>query len=66
MRNFIVTTIRQCLNENDTNDGKFSKLVRDLMNSIERRYYVDLFISYNKFAHTIILSKIVVDKKKQK
>lgn len=60
---FIATTIREFINENNTNDEYFSKLVEDLMNDIERRYSVDLFIYYNKFAHTIILSKIVIDKK---
>ena len=54
---------REYLNENNTKDEQFSKLVEDLMNNIESRYSVDLFIYYNKFAHTIILSKIVVDKK---
>ena len=33
------------------------------MNNIESRYSVDLFIHYNKFTHTIILSKIIIDKK---
>ena len=55
--------LRKYLNENNTDDGQFSKLVGDLMNSIKRRYSVDLFIYYSKFQHTIILSKIVVDKK---
>lgn len=63
LRKFIATAIREYLNESNTNDEDFSKLVEDLMNDIERRYSVDLFIYYNKFAHTIILSKIVIDKK---
>ena len=63
LRKFITTTIIEFLNESNANDEYFSKLVEDLMNDIERRYSVDLFIYYNKFAHTIILSKIVIDKK---
>lgn len=62
LRQFIRNSIREYLNENNVNDEQFSKLVEDLMNDIESRYSVDLFIYYNKFAHTIILSKIVVDK----
>lgn len=60
LKKFIATTIKEYHNENDE---QFSKLVEDLMNDIESRYSVDLFIYYSKFAHTIILSKIVVDKK---
>lgn len=43
---------------------QFSKLVENLMNEIESRYSsVDLFIYYSKLSHTIILSKIIIDKK---
>jgi GNAT superfamily N-acetyltransferase len=63
-RKFIATTIREYLNESqDLDIEKYSKSVEALMNDIESRYDVDLFIYYNKFAHTIILSKIVIDKK---
>jgi GNAT superfamily N-acetyltransferase len=64
LRKFIATTIREYLNESqDLDIEKYSKSVEALMNDIESRYDVDLFIYYNKFAHTIILSKIVIDKK---
>lgn len=65
MRKFITTSIHEYLNESDINitNTQFSKLVEDLMNNIESRYSVELFIYYSKFAHIIILSKIVVDKK---
>jgi GNAT superfamily N-acetyltransferase len=64
LRKFIATTIREYLNESqDLDIEKYYKLVETLMNDIESRYDVDLFIYYNKFAHTIILSKIVIDKK---
>jgi len=43
--------------------SNFQKLVENLMDDIESRYSVELFIYYTKFAHTIILSKIVIDKK---
>lgn len=62
LKEFIATTIREYLNES-TDDAYFSKLVQIFQNIIESRYPVDLFIYYNKFAHTIILSKIVIDKK---
>ena len=64
LRKFIAITIREYLNESqDLDIEKYSKLVETLMNDIESQYDVDLFIYYNKFAHTIILSRIVIDKK---
>jgi GNAT superfamily N-acetyltransferase len=61
---FIATTIREYLTEqNDLDIKKYSNLVESLMNDIESRYDVDLFLYYSKFSHTIILSKIVIDKK---
>jgi len=41
---------------------EYTNMVRNLMDSLESLYPVDLFIYYNKFAHTIIVSKIVIDK----
>lgn len=62
MKKFVTTTIKEYLIENKTKDEQFSKLVENLMDDIESKYSVDLFIYYNKFAHTIILSKILIDK----
>ena len=64
LRKFIATTIREYLNEQHSLDiEKYSILVKSLMTDIESSYDIDLFIYYNKFSHTIILDKIVVDKK---
>jgi GNAT superfamily N-acetyltransferase len=53
--------IREIIKENF--ESNISKEVDDLMNFLEQKYDVKLFIYYNKFANTIILSQIVVDKK---
>ncbi len=53
--------IRDIIKENF--ESNISKEVEDLMNVLEKKYDVKLFIYYNKFANTIILSQIVVDKK---
>lgn len=44
-------------------DSNISKEVENLMNVLEQKYDVKLFIYYNKFANTIILSQIIVEKK---
>lgn len=62
---------RQFLNKNvdlkesveNVSSSNYSKLVDDLMNVLEQKYDVKLFIYYNKFANTIILSQIIVEKK---
>jgi len=46
-------------------DNMYSKKVENLMNNLESKYPIDLFIYYNKFANTIILSQIVVDQLKR-
>ena len=51
---------KSILSEDATSN--ISSEVDNLMHDIETAYQVDLFIYYNKFANTIILSKIVIDK----
>lgn len=59
-KKLILSVIKEELN---ADNQKYSHLVDRLMDSIETRYDIDIFISYNKFAHTIMLSKIVLEKK---
>ena len=63
MNKNIKISLKEFLNENKNSEyEKYSKLVECLMNDIENKYPVDLWIQYHKFSHTIILSKIVIEK----
>lgn len=62
IRTLINNAIYEFLNENTNDVINYSELVEQLMNYIKNKYSVDFFIHYNKFSHTIILSKIVIDK----
>ena len=41
---------------------KYNAMVEKLMYDLEEKYPVTLFLHYNKFAKTIILSQIIIDK----
>lgn len=67
LRRFIYNVLTQILSENQasgsaTGKEQYSSLVDNLMETLENTYNVKLFIYYNVFAHTIILSQIIVPK----
>lgn len=49
----------------DATVKKMDAEVHELMNDLESKYPVDLFISYSKFSNALVLSRIVVDKKQR-
>lgn len=61
LREFVRKTVRAELKE-ENSISDYSNLVRVLMNNLEAKYNVELFISYSKPINTIILSQIVVPK----
>lgn len=61
LHEYIKKTAKKFINESKNNEN-YSSLIKDLMNELESRYNVDLFLYYNKFSNTIILSKISIDK----
>ena len=63
MEKLIRKYIRKILSEQLINE--VGESVKKLMDDLELKYNVDLFIYYNKFANTIILSKIVIPKKER-